>query len=196
LKARQKNVKKEWKGGSQIFGERLYIDISSIKNESYSASKFWALIVNNYTDYCWTLFLKYKSDLKDKMFTLLSDSKIAGIEVKYIRCDDYGENKALYLACRSNGYLMKFEFSGPRTPQRHDKVERKLQTLYRRIRAMLIDAGIEKNIRSGVWLECASTVTFLSNITSIKTQDKFPYQLLFNVTPKLPYSLRTLERWE
>ena len=30
-KARQKNVAKEWKGGSQIPGERLYIDISSIK---------------------------------------------------------------------------------------------------------------------------------------------------------------------
>jgi hypothetical protein len=63
-----------------------------------------------------------------------------------------------------------------------------LQTLYGRIRAMLNDAGLENDIRSGVWPECANTVTFLSNITSIKTQDKCPYQLLFKVTPKLPYS--------
>jgi hypothetical protein len=33
-KARQKKVKKEWKGGSQIPGERLYIDISSIKMQA------------------------------------------------------------------------------------------------------------------------------------------------------------------
>jgi hypothetical protein len=34
-KARQKNVKKEWKGGSQVTGERLYLDISSIKDSTY-----------------------------------------------------------------------------------------------------------------------------------------------------------------
>jgi hypothetical protein len=57
-KARQKNINKEWKGSSQIPGERLYIDISSIKNASYGGSKFWALVVDDYTDYCWSIFLK------------------------------------------------------------------------------------------------------------------------------------------
>jgi hypothetical protein len=189
-KTRQKNVAKEWKGGSQIPVERLYIDISSIKNESFGGSKFWVLIVDDYSDYCWSLFLKCKADLKDKMFKLLTDLKIAGIEIKYIRCDDSGENKSFYDACRSNGYLIKFEFSGPRTPQRNGKVERKFQTLYGRIRAMLNDAGLENDVRSGVWSECANTVTFLSNITSTKTQDKCPHQLLFKVKPKLPSSLR------
>jgi DNA repair protein RadC len=58
-KAGQKNVKKEWKGGSQISAERLYTDITSIKIESYVRSKFRVLIVDNYTDYCWSLLLKY-----------------------------------------------------------------------------------------------------------------------------------------
>jgi hypothetical protein len=86
--------------------------------------------------------------------------------------------------------LIKFEFSGPRTPQRNGKVERKFQTLYGRICAMLNDAGLEDDVRSGVWSECANTVTFLSNITSTKTQDKCPHPLLFKVNPKLPSSLR------
>jgi hypothetical protein len=30
-KARQKNVNKEWKGGSQVPGERLYLDIISVR---------------------------------------------------------------------------------------------------------------------------------------------------------------------
>jgi len=55
---------------------------------------------------------------------------------------------------------------------------------------MLNDAGLEEEIRSGVWSECANTVTFLSNITSLKGQDKCPYQLLFGSTPKLPPNLK------
>jgi hypothetical protein len=37
-KARQRNINKDWKGGSQILGERVYLDISSIKGESYGGS--------------------------------------------------------------------------------------------------------------------------------------------------------------
>jgi hypothetical protein len=51
-KARQRNVSKECKGGSQVPGERIYLDISSIKDESYGGSCFWALVVDDYTDYC------------------------------------------------------------------------------------------------------------------------------------------------
>jgi hypothetical protein len=42
-KARQKNLSKDWKGGSQVPGEQVYLDISSIKDESYGGSCFWAL---------------------------------------------------------------------------------------------------------------------------------------------------------
>ena len=116
-KARQKNLNQDWKCGSQAPGERVYLDISSIRDESYGGSRFWVLLVDNYTDYCWSIFLNKKSYLKDKVMTLLTDLKIASINVKYIRCDDSGENKALYNQCRAQGYGVKFEFSGPRTPQ-------------------------------------------------------------------------------
>jgi len=189
-KGRQKNINKEWKGGSQVPGERLYLDISSVRDASYGGSKFWALIVDDYTDFCWSIFLKNKSDLKDKMFSLLTDLHIAGIDVKYIRCDDSGENKSFHNACRDKGFKIKFEFSGPRTPQRNGKVERKFQTFYGRIRAMLNNAGLKNGVRSGVWAECARTVTFLSNITAVKTQEKCPFQLLYGCKPKLAPSLR------
>jgi hypothetical protein len=72
-KAWQKNLNKDWKGGSEVPGEGLYLDISSIKDTSYGGSKFWALIVDDYTDYCWSIFLKNKSELKEQMLTLLTD---------------------------------------------------------------------------------------------------------------------------
>jgi hypothetical protein len=92
-KARQRSVNKGQKGGSQVPGERVYLDISSIKGESYGGSCFWALVVDDHTDYCWSLFLKAKSYLKSKFLTLLTDLKISGLDVKFIRCNDSGESR-------------------------------------------------------------------------------------------------------
>ena len=47
-KARQKNLNQDWKGGSQAPGERVYLDISSIRDESYGGSGFWVLLVDDY----------------------------------------------------------------------------------------------------------------------------------------------------
>jgi hypothetical protein len=55
---------------------------------------------------------------------------------------------------------------------------------------MLNNAGLKNGVRSGVWAECARTVTFLSNITAIKVQEKCPFQLLYGCKPKLASSLR------
>jgi GAG-pre-integrase domain len=63
-KSRQKYVNQYWKGGSQAPGERVYLDISSIRDKSYGGSCFWGLILHDYTDYCWSIFLKTKGDLK------------------------------------------------------------------------------------------------------------------------------------
>jgi transposase InsO family protein len=140
-KARQMNVNQDWKEGSQAPGERVYLDISSMKHKRYGGSCFWVLIVDDYTACCWSIFLRAKSDLTAKVTTLLADLKIAGINVKFIRCDDSGENKALFEECRSKGYGIRFEFSGPPTPQQNGKVESKFQTFFGRIRAMLNSAG-------------------------------------------------------
>jgi hypothetical protein len=109
-KARHKNLNKDWKGGSQVPGERFYLDISSIRDESYGGyggSCFWVLLVDDYTGYCWSIFLKHKSDLNSKVMTLLTNLKIAGINVKNIRYDDSGENKAFFQACQAHGYGVK-----------------------------------------------------------------------------------------
>jgi hypothetical protein len=70
-------------------------------------------------------------------------------------------------------------------------VERKFQTFFGRIRAMLNNAGVKDQVRSGVWAACAMTVTFLLNVTSIKNKEVCTYELLFGCKPKLPTSLRS-----
>jgi hypothetical protein len=69
-KARQMNLNKDWKGESQVTGEIVYLDISSIKGKSYGGSCF-SLVVDNHTDYCWSLFSIEKSNLKEKFISLL-----------------------------------------------------------------------------------------------------------------------------
>jgi hypothetical protein len=76
-KAQQKNVNKQCLGSSNLPGEHLYIDISSIKERSLGGAKFWALIVDDYSEYCWRFVMKNKSDLKTRIKTLLTDLKIA-----------------------------------------------------------------------------------------------------------------------
>jgi hypothetical protein len=90
VKARQKDVTKNWLGSSNFPGEKLYVCISSIKEKSSGGAKFWALIVDDYTDYCWSFVLKKKSDLR-KIKTLLNDLKISNWKVRFIRCHNAGE---------------------------------------------------------------------------------------------------------
>jgi hypothetical protein len=48
VKANQKTVNKVWFGSSNIPGERIYINISSIKVTSLGGAKFWALAVDDF----------------------------------------------------------------------------------------------------------------------------------------------------
>jgi hypothetical protein len=57
-KAKQKNVNKCNVDRSTTPGERLCIDISSIKSTSFGGKKFWLLVVDEATGYKWSFFLK------------------------------------------------------------------------------------------------------------------------------------------
>jgi hypothetical protein len=61
------------------------------------------LNINDHADYFWSIFLKEKSESIAKTMVLLTDSKITGINVKFVRCDDSGENKAFQKECQSKG---------------------------------------------------------------------------------------------
>jgi hypothetical protein len=84
---------------------------------------------------------------------ILSDLKIAGISIRFLCCNDLGENKAFQKECKSTALNITFEFSGPKTPQRNGKVKRKIQTFYGRIRATLNCAVLKDRLRNGVCAE-------------------------------------------
>jgi hypothetical protein len=171
-KARQANLNKETKNHSSTPGERLGFDISSVKGESYGGARFWLLVVDDATDRCWSMFLKKKSELSKHMIGLLRKLKKEGFDVKYLRCDNAGENLAFQKDLEQcNDLDIEFEYTAPGTPQQNGKVERKFATLYGRARSMLNGAKVIKTLRNRLWAECAKTATDLENV-SVSPRDK------------------------
>ena len=89
--------------------------------------------------------------------------KAKDYEVKYLRCDNAGENLKTKEVCLEEGLGVTFEFTAVNTPQQNGRVERRYATLYGRVRGMLNAAKLIKTFSSGLWAECARTATILDN---------------------------------
>ena len=137
-KARQKNLNKNPVPRATKKGEQFFMDISSIKCESLGKAKFWLLLIDDATDYCFSFFMKKKSDLSKIVLDFVNNLKMHhSITVGIIHCDNAGENKRLEADSKRDRYNLKFEYTAPDTPQQNSRVERKFATLYRRVRSML-----------------------------------------------------------
>jgi hypothetical protein len=43
-------------------GSRIFMDLSKLTHPSLGGNNYWLLIVDDATDYCWSLFLKKRSE--------------------------------------------------------------------------------------------------------------------------------------
>ena len=85
-----------------------------------------------------------------------------GRQVKYIRCDNAGENlKFKENADADENLELTFEFTAPGTPQQNGKIERKFATLFGRTIGMLNGAKLTKTKRRMLWAEVASTAIII-----------------------------------
>ena len=73
--------------------------------------------------------------MKDHVIEWL-DSKYS-CKVKYIHCDEAGENISLEKACKHEGLGVFFEYTTPVTPQQNGRVEQNFAILYSRVKAIL-----------------------------------------------------------
>ena len=192
-KIRQANVpmKKEKQVPSRP-GYRLFIDISSFKHESMGGKRHWLIVVDEFSDCSHSFFLKRKSDQIDIIPIWIKELKAKyGIDIKYVRLDNSGENKSLQKECDKQNLGIIFEFTAPGTPQQNSVVERKIPTLMGRSRAMMLKAGISQHDKRKLWCEVISTATKLDNILVRKERKKSPYTLFYNNEPKYKKYLRS-----
>ena len=159
-------------------GDRLFMDISSIKYASAGGAKFWALFVDDCTDFVFGIYMKKKSDLSTDGIKLINSiENNYGIKIKKIRCDNAGENKAFEEEVIDHGMKICFEYTAVNTPQQNGRVERKFATIYGRVRSMLTAAGIEGRLRHLLWAEAGNTAIHLMNIQTSHQNQKSPYEL-------------------
>ena len=189
-KARRTNLNKESKNYSTKAGERLMIDISSIKtNNDKKIGRFWLLVVDEATDMKWSFFLTNKSQQVVVLVGFIKNLKENDKPVKYIRCDNAGENYALKKKIEEEGLNIRFEFTARQTPQQNGKEERAFATLYGRMRAMMLSAGMDTTAKQKYWMEAAATATKLNNILNEKGKPS-PHKLFYGDDPEYEKHLR------
>ncbi len=175
----------------EIPGELMYLDISSMKQASGGGNRHWILLVDRPTDFKISWFVKKKSDQIEVVSKYISNLKASNnIQVKNMRLDNSGENKALEQECLRLGLGIQFEYTAPGTPQQYGVVERSFPTLMGRARAMMGKAGLTGEMRTRMWCEPASTATKLSNIIVKTNETKSSYAKFYNKKTKYAHNLR------
>jgi Reverse transcriptase (RNA-dependent DNA polymerase)/gag-polypeptide of LTR copia-type len=185
-KAKQRNVPKISDENSDK--DKFYFDVSSIKGSSYGGSKHWLHVVHGETKMKWSMFLKTKDEVKDKMTQWVDEIRSKRMEVKTLRCDNAAENKDFSKHSKQAQMGLIFEFTAPHTPQQNGIVERSFPTIGGRVRAMMSSAGIEKELRTKLWAETVNMATQLDTLTP--NGKKSRYENFFKTKPQFASQLK------
>ena len=184
-KIRQKNIPKKNESTAETPVERMYLDISSMKDESLGGRRHWAMLVDEATRCKHSFFLKKKSDQVDMVSSWLKGLKNKyKIQVEFIGCDNAGENKKLEEKCDAEGLGIIFEYTATGTPQQNAYVERAFPTLMGRAGAMMNCAGFTTEKRNQLWCEAANTATMLDSILVHEQNSAPPYTMFYGKDAK------------
>ena len=172
-------------------GERMYLDISSMRKPSMGGRKHWVMLVDEATKYKKTFFLKKKNEQVERIIDWVKALRARHkIQVKIIRCHNAGEIKVLERESDKNELGIIFEYTAPETPQQNGVVERAFGTVMGRARAMMNHAGFTMAKRQQLWCEAAQTATMLDNILVQESAKSPPSIQFFGADAKYAKHLR------
>ena len=95
---------------SNIPGERICFDISSVQQKRYGGSKVCLFIVHQCTDISWSFLLKHKSDVANTMIRFIKYLRAKHVKNKatIMLCVNAGENKSVEELYKKEGLGVKF----------------------------------------------------------------------------------------
>ena len=197
-KAKQKNtVKCSGHDPSKKPGERIYTDIAWIRPaEGTTVSKpYWCIKVDERTQLKFSSFHKHKDDMVESSCELLNRWKHAGNPVKFIRCDNAGENRTLQKRANSSDWKLNitFEFTPRDTPQHNHLAELALASIASKGRSLMSAANIPTKIRYKVWVKAFQHATDLDGLVVMVLDGKTAtrYEQWCGKLPKWTQHLRT-----
>ncbi|GKB82128.1 retrovirus-related pol polyprotein from transposon TNT 1-94 [Tanacetum coccineum] len=167
--------------------ELLHMDLfgpSAVR--SYGGNRYTLVIVDDYSRYTWTRFLKDKTEAFYHFEIFSKKIKIQlGCMIVSIRTDhgrEFNNEVQFGEYCNANG--ITHNFSAPRTPQSIGVVERKNRTLQEMSRTMLNEQSLPQKF----WCNAVDTSTYILNRILIRAiLGKTPYELLRDRKPTLDY---------
>ncbi|GJU74655.1 retrovirus-related pol polyprotein from transposon TNT 1-94 [Tanacetum coccineum] len=167
--------------------ELLHMDLfgpSAVR--SYGGNRYTLVIVDDYSRYTWTRFLKDKTEAFDqfKIFSKKIQNQL-GCTIVSIRTDhgrEFDNEVQFGEFCNANG--ITHNFSAPRTPQSNGVVKRKNKTLQEMSRTMLNEQSLPQKF----WCNAIDTSTYILNRILISAiLGKTPYKLFKGRKPTLDY---------
>ena len=153
----------------------------TINNKNY-----FVLFVDEFTHYCVTYLITYKSDVFNVFKDYVAKSE-AHFNLKIVNL--YSDNGGEYLSKEMKDYCVQkgisYHLTVPRTPQLNGVSERMVRTITEKGRTIVSCASLDKVF----WGEAELTATFLINLTPTKAlkESKTPYELWHTKKPKLRY---------
>lgn len=154
---------------------------TTLNNKNY-----FVLFVDQFTHYCVTYLITYKSDVFSVFKDFVAKSE-ANFNCKLVNL--YSDNGREYLSTEMKNYCIEkgitYHLTVPGTPQQNGVSERMVRTITEKARTMLNGAKLDKVF----WGDAVLTAVYLINITPTKAlkESQTPFELWHNRKPSIKY---------
>ncbi|GJR47728.1 retrovirus-related pol polyprotein from transposon TNT 1-94 [Tanacetum coccineum] len=164
----------------------LHMDLCGpMRVESINGKKYVLVIIDDYSRYTWTHFLRSKDETPEVLIDFLTlIQRGLHAQVRTVRTDKGTEflNKTLHAYFAKEG--IRHETSTARTPEQNGVVERRNRTLVEAARTMLSAAKVPLFF----WAEAIATTCFTQNRSLvIPRHEKTPYHIINGRKPSVKF---------
>ncbi|KAJ9566625.1 hypothetical protein OSB04_002591 [Centaurea solstitialis] len=164
----------------------IHMDLCGpMKTVSLTGRKYVLVIVDDYSRYTWTKFLKTKDETSNLIINFIKAVQVQlKLPVQTVRTDNGTEFKNQVLKGFYTSLGITQTFSAARTPEQNGVVERRNRTLAEAARSMLAQSQLPQYL----WAEAVNTACYTQNRSIIHRRfGKTPYHLLFGRIPNIDY---------
>ncbi|KAL8088888.1 hypothetical protein AgCh_038594 [Apium graveolens] len=164
----------------------LHMDLFGPVNVlSISRKRFCLVIVDDFSKFSWTYFLKSKNEASEIIINHIRQvNNHLDFKVRRIRSDNETEFKNSMMRSFYEESGIMHVFSAARTPQKNGVVERKNRSLIEAARTMVE----ESKLPTYFWAEAMNTACYTQNISLVnQAKCMTPYQLFKNRKPTLNF---------
>lgn len=166
-------------------GELMSADVCGPFPPSYAGKRYVVVFKDSYTKFRYGYLLSEKSEVKNKLVSVLKHARQLGHPIREIISDNGGEmdNRAIRDILSSEGVTQRL--TAPYTPQQNGICERDFRTTIEMARTFRY-SNKEIVFPEEMWAEFVATSIYILNRTGKSSEeDKSPYQLWIGKKPRI-----------